>query len=422
MVNKVLGTIGSRLLTAAISLGVIIITSKQLGAEAVGTISLIILGITIVQMVNSFIGGPSLVYLTPRIDIYKLFVPSYIWAVITAIICTFLLKFLNLIPSEYFLHVLMLSLIQSLASVNQSILLGKEKIKIYNIITSVQVVILIAVLGIFVFYLERKNVMSYIIALYTSYSFGMLASMIATLKLLKVTDLKNFKQVIKTILHYGTYAQVANIVQLFNYRVTYYMIESFIGRASLGVYSVGVQLSEGLWLTGKSMAIVQYSRISNIENKEYAKKITLVFGKISLLVTFVLLLILLLIPYQFFSGIFGKDFKELPIVILSLSSGILFLSFSFSLSHYFSGMGKPHHNTISSSIGFVVTLVLGYILIPKFHLWGAGITTSFAYLAILCYQIIFFTKVSGAKLKELLISSSDLKTFTVEIKNWLRKR
>jgi len=88
MVNKVLGTIGSRILTAAISLGVIIITSKQLGAEAVGTISLIILGITIVQMINSFIGGPSLVYFTPRIDIYKLFAPSYIWAFITAIAVT----------------------------------------------------------------------------------------------------------------------------------------------------------------------------------------------------------------------------------------------------------------------------------------------------------------------------------------------
>jgi O-antigen/teichoic acid export membrane protein len=69
-----------------------------------------------------------------------------------------------------------------------------------------------------------------------------------------------------------------------------------------------------------------------------------------------------------------------------------------------------------------VTIVLGYLLIPKFHLWGAGITTSVAYLSILCYQIILFIRVSGAKFRELLISSSDIKTFSVEIKKWLKKK
>lgn len=421
MVNKVLGTIGSRILTAVISLGVIIITSKQLGAEAVGTISLIILGITIVQMVNNFIGGSSLVYLTPRIDIYKLFVPSYIWAFITAFVCSLILKLLHLIPAEYFFHVMLLSLIQSLSSINQSILLGREKVKTYNFITAVQVIILIIVLYVFVFYLEHREVLSYIIALYASYTFGMITSAIKTFRLIKFTHLTNLKHVLKDILRFGIYAQFANIIQLFNYRITFYLIESFLGRASLGVYSVGVQLSEGLWLTGKSMAIVQFSRISNVEDKIYAKKITLVFGKISLLVTFVMLIILILIPHQFFSEIFGKDFTDLPVVILSLASGILFLSFSFSLSHYFSGIGKPFHNTISSSIGFAVTLILGFLLIPKFHLWGAGITTSAAYLSILCYQVFFFTKVSGAKLKELLISRNDIRTFSEELKNWLKK-
>lgn len=422
MINKILGTVGSRILNAFLSLGIILITSRQMGAEAVGTISLIVLGVTIIQMVNNFVGGSALIYLIPRFDVFKLFVPSYVWAFLTSVVCSLLLKLCNLIPPEYFWHVLLLSFILSLASVNQTILLGKEKIKVYNIISSLQIVLLFAVLFVLVYGMGQKKVSSYIIALYFSYSFGFVAGGIAAIRLFPFTNLRNLKEVIRNIFKFGTYVQLANIVQLFNYRLSYYFIENFIGRAALGVYSVGVQLSEGMWLAGKSLAIVQYSKISNITDSEYSKKITLVFGKISVLVTFLLLLIILLIPANLFSMIFGKDFNELPVVILSLSAGIILLSLSFSFSHYFSGIGKHYHNSISSCIGFAFTAVLGYILVPEYKLVGAGITASVAYLFILVYQMFFFLRISGTKPKELLITVGDIKTFLSELKKWMTKR
>jgi O-antigen/teichoic acid export membrane protein len=223
------------------------------------------------------------------------------------------------------------------------------------------------------------------------------------------------------MLHFGSYLQIANIVQLFNYRLSYYFIENFIGRSAVGIYSAGAQLSEGLWLTGKSMSIVQYSKLSNTEDREYSKNITLAFGKISFLITLFLLIILILIPQNVFSFLFGKDFHELPIVIISLASGILFFSLSFSLSSYFSGIGKPYHNSISSAIGLLFTVVLGLILIPRYKLAGAGITASAAYLSILLYQLYFFLKTSGAKAKELLLTISEIKLFITELKNILKK-
>jgi len=421
MINKVLGTIGSQLLNSLLSFGIIIITAKQLGAVAVGTISLVILGIAWVQMINNFIGGGALVYLIPRFDTYKLFVPSYIWAFLTAILFTYLFKILNMFPPEYFRHVLFLSLMLSLTSINLTILLGKEKVRFYNIISSLQTVILIGVLCVMVFQFHKKDVFSYILALYFSYGFGLVASSIASFPLFKITNLKDIGEVLRNILKFGFYVQLANSVQLFNYRMTYYFIKKFINIYSLGIYTVGVQLSEGLWLMGKSMSIVQYSKISNTQDLEYARKITLVFGKISFLFTFVMLIVLMTIPYEIFSSIFGKDFSSLPTVIISLAAGILFLSLSFSISHYFSGIGKHYHNSISSSIGFVFTIVLGYILIPRFGLIGAGITTSIAYFFILVYQVFFFMKVSKSKVSDILVTTKDIKFFISEIKNRFRK-
>ena len=150
---------------------------------------------------------------------------------------------------------------------------------------------MISVLWIMIFYFEKKNVMSYIIALYISWGFSMLMGFPLSLKLFTYSGFHNIREVLKNILRYGTYLQLANIVQLFNYRLPYYFLETFIGRSAVGIYSAGVQLSEGLWITGKSMSVVQYSKLSNIEDREYSKRLTLAFGKVSFLITFFLLII-----------------------------------------------------------------------------------------------------------------------------------
>lgn len=421
MFNNILITLASRMLNALFSFGIIIITANQLGAEAVGTISLIILGISIVQIVNSFIGGGALIYLVPRNETFQLLIPSYIWALFTSIACSYILKITNLIPADYFSHLVFLSLLLSFATINLTIILGKEEIILYNILSFLQIFILLAVLCFLILISHQKNVFSYIFALYISYGFIFLSSTLYCFKYLKGIHFNKMNIVIKTMLKLGTYVQIANVVQLFNYRLTYYFIEHFCSRSLLGIYSVGTQLSESAWLSGKSLAIVQYSKISNTEDMEYAKKLTLLFCKISFLATLATLIILLIIPHSLFSFVFGKDFTNLFVVIISLAAGTLFLSISFSFSHFFSGIGKHFHNSISSFIGFLFTLSLGYFLIPKYGLIGAGITTSIAYFSIIIYQLIYFIKISNSSIYDFLITKKDIELLKKEIKNYLKK-
>ncbi|MFH0866808.1 MAG: polysaccharide biosynthesis C-terminal domain-containing protein [Bacteroidota bacterium] len=421
MINKIAGTIFSRLLNAVISLAVVIIISHQLGARGVGTVSLVLLGITIIQMVSGFIGGSALIYLVPRFHSVSLLLPSYAWSVVSGFTCSFLLFLLRLVPAAYIWHVLMLSIFLSLATVNLNIILGREKVAAFNIISSLQMIIMIASISIMIFIFGRKDVFSYILALYCSYVFLFISSSAVCIRLLASQKDNPKEKVLKNLLKYGSFVQTANILQLFNYRLCYYFVEYFISRAALGIFSVGVQVSEGLWLTGKSMSVVQYSKISNTDDREYAKRITLVFGKISFIITLLLLAILLLLPSSFFTSLFGNDFSDLPIVIFYLAAGILFLSMSFSFSHYFSGIGKHHHNSISSFIGLVLTVCFGVWLIPAYGLPGAAVATSLSYSAILTYQVFFFLKLSSSRLKDILITGNDIEIFYTEIKKILKK-
>jgi hypothetical protein len=168
MVKKILGTITTRILTAVITLASILINGWFLGADKMGTISLIILAITLIQMMNNFVGGGALVYLYPRTDLAKLFLPSYIWVIITSFSGTCILGLLERIPEGYFGHVLVLSLILSFSSVNFMILMGQERIRAFNIINLIQVISFFILLMFWILVLQIHEVISYLVGLYAS--------------------------------------------------------------------------------------------------------------------------------------------------------------------------------------------------------------------------------------------------------------
>jgi O-antigen/teichoic acid export membrane protein len=415
--KKIAGTVFARLLNALLGFAIVMVAARAFGAEGYGTIVLVILGITFIQLVNNFIGGPALVYLVPRQDVFNLFVLSYIWAIIVAVTGTQLLHYFAMIPSEYRRETLVLSMISNWASVNMMILIGREKIKFFNIFSVLQTVLIFSGIMIFVKAFGYTSVDYYIYALFIAYLTTFFVSLAAIHRFIVFSNINKIHKPLRSIIHYGGLMQIASLIQFFNYRLSYYLLQIFYDKSALGKFAVGVQLAEGMWLISKSVALVQYSRISNEpDNLAYAKRITLLFLKFTFLATLLMLAVLIALPQSVFLYVFGADFTHIKPVILALSPGILTLASSHIFSHYFSGTGKPQHNTISSAMGFVVVLLAGLLLIPGMGLTGAGIATSLSYITIFLYQIYWFKKLSGSLYKELLISADDIKMISKEVK------
>jgi len=421
MFKNIIGTAGSRIIVTLLSFFIVVINTKYIGAAGVGTIGLIILGISINLLISSFVGGGALIYLVPRQEVFKLFLPAYLWSLVVSFAVSYILDFFRLIPHEYTLHVMFLSLIQSLATINCSILLGKEKIKLYNTLSVIESMVRIGGLLSFIFWFHILSPLAFIYALYFSFGLLMLLSLLMLIPYLKFSDLSQMRPVIREMFKFGSYIQVASIFQLFNYRLSYYIIENVLGRAALGIYSVGVQVSESVWLVGKSVAQVQYYRISNSDDAIFAKRLTLAFLKFTTVLTVIAVAVLMMIPNEVYVLVFHKEFSQLGVVISTMSLGIVSIAISMMFSHYFSGRGKPYHNTISSGIGFVFTLGLGLLLIPRFGLAGAGITASIAYTTAMIYQLIVFIKIADVKMSEFLISKSDFQLFVHESKSLFLK-
>lgn len=415
MLRNLLSTTASRLIIAILNLGTVWIAARFLGAEILGTISLIILGISIIQLVTAVLAGSSLVYQVSRHSVAKLLIIAWIWIVFSGAITWLILDSLSLIPDGFSYDVLFLALIGSVITVNQNIFLGKEKVNLFNGLAILQSLLVLASLAYFVSIKGWIDTRAYVAGQYISMSICGAAGL-----LLNFPPLKEFifpgRPVIMEAFRFGAYLQAASIMQLFNYRLSYYLIEKFFDRATLGIFSLGVQISESVWILSKSMAVLLYSRLSNNRDNTYASSLTLNFIKFTAFSTLLLIIIIVLLPSEFFILIFHQDFNNLNSVIFSLAPGILAMAVSLMYSHYFSGTGKPGHNTISSGLGLILTIFLGLTLIPAYGLIGAGLTASFSYFGSMLYQGIVFKRVTGTTLVDYLPGKTDLARLKQELR------
>lgn len=390
----------------------------MLGAENLGTIGLLALNITIVIMVNNLFGGGSLVYLVPRYSFKTIRSISYSWAFVAALIVYIVFYIFKIEPQEYLIHVLILSVILSLSVVNQNLLLGKERINAYNILSFFQYSILLASICVWYFLMDKMEVESYIISLYISWSFILLLGFWFVFREKDEQKEKNgFVLVIREMFKFGFYTQLASLAQFFNYRLAYFFIESRIGRAGVGLFDIGNKISDGVWLFSRSLSLVQYSKISNTDDAEKNRILTIQLLKLSLTLCLLICLVLVLIPESLYLSVFGAEYAGIYRIIVILIPGIIAVSLNMIFAHYFAGMGRYRINTIGSGIGLVVIVALCLLLIPLYQLEGAALAATLTYISTFIFNIVVFSVISKTKLKDIRPRISDLKDFVRIVKS-----
>lgn len=423
MFKKIFYTFSAKSFTSLLSLVIVIITARYLGAEGRGVISIFVLNVAYVLMFIEFAGGGALVYLLPRFNFYQLIVPAYTWAFIWAGLVSTLFSVTGLSPPEYHLHLFFISLIHGVNAINNAMLLGYQRIKAYNISGVVQVLILLVAFYILLEHYQILDFNAYLFALYISCLAGLGITSVYLFKEIQPVATQRFRSVMKEMFSKGFFVQIGNFLQLFNYRLSYYILEFYFGSASVGIYSTGVSLAEALWLVSKSIAMVQYARISNSIDAEYNRVLTIKLVKFTLVATIALLIPFLILPERFYVLLFKhENFAEVRQVIIYLSVGVATFSVSGMFSHFFSGTGKFYINTYASGIGFVITVVAGIIIIPRYGILGAGVTATFSYLAITIYQLAVFCKQTSTDLSEFIPRKDDLGMIREEIRKFIDRK
>lgn len=381
---------------ALLNLSILLISSQQLGRDIVGQVSLLILNIAVVQIINEIYTGYALVHYIPKFSVNKLYKTGLVWIILSTALVNLLFlvvkrqwPHLNIGLQDLWIHGLILSFIITLHSFHCVILLGKEKIMPYNFLMVFQPLALVAALCVNVFVLGNKTVSSYIIALYCSYCGSVLLSAWQLLRVLNTKkdslDLFSTRSVIKN----GLVNQLGNLAHTLSNRYNYYMIGS---TALVGIYASATSLVESVWIIGSSVAPIILTRVANQSDTSNISQVTFLLSKLSFILSCGCVCIIILLPDHFFTFLLGKDFTHTKTIMLHLAPGVLCISLSTVISHYFSGLGHQKVQLIANSAGLLTTVCTSYYLISRYQLIGACYAASLSYFVASLILVVVFMK------------------------------
>ena len=438
MVKKIFGTFGTRLLNAIVGFVTLWFGTNFLGREAWGIGATVLVDVSLLLIAVELLSGSGLIYFTPRKSFSTIFKLSHIWIFfVTACICLifYLLYsfapniYHSFVPEGYGIHIITMVFLYSFHNFNMNVLLGKERVGSQNLLFLIQFMTQMTSMIIYIFVFNIRNANAFVYSLITGYLTANILGYILVLPYLredkasvnKVEKKESLIETAREMLNFGSIMQLSNLVTMINRRISYIVIKNIFGDGEVGVYTSGTQVSEATKLIGHSIALVQFSSISNMNDEKKAADITITFLKLAVILTALCMVVVCLIPRSVFAWIFTEEFVEIKDVLLSLSPGMVFMAADMIFSHYFSGINKIKYNLYATLIGFVITIITIVAFIPMYGIVGAGISVSLTYLGAILYKWIIFKKINKTKTKELIPTLNDFKTLITNIKSQLFK-
>jgi len=205
---------------------------------------------------------------------------------------------------------------------------------------------------------------------------------------------------------YGVQGQIANIAQLFNYRLDQFLVAAFVSRAGVGHYTVAVGLGESVWWLSSSVALVLMPRLTEMDREEANRMVPLACRN-TLLASVGASLVLIAVSPLAIDILFGDEFSPARTPLILLMPGIVAASATRVLGSYLFSQGKLIYNTYATFIALGLTIALDFALIPSLEVEGAAIASSIAYTTSLIATLYWYRRVSGGSIMEALVVRPD---------------
>lgn len=403
MIKNIIQTLFTKGFVAIVNFLILIISAKYLGVQTRGEISLFLLNIANIQIINEIYTGYSLVYFVPKFNLKKIFINGIIWTLIATSLSNLIFYLLNKEIAGFEVDMYILSFLIILNTFNMVNLLAKEKVKLYNFLSILQPVLLLSSVLFFVLYMEDYTLRAYIVSLYISFTISFIISLVSVLKLVKQPQ-ENEGFSLKQVLENGFFCQLAGWFHILASRFSWYF---FSTTAMVGLYSAASSLIESVWIISTGISPIVLSKISNTGDNDFSRRITLTLAKASFILSCLAVVVVYFLPNGLFIYVLGKDFSAIKNIMLWIAPGILCISFSTIISHYFSGLGKLKFIAFCNFTGFVITLALAPFLIKIYGLKGAAIVANASYFVSSVVLFIGFIIKTKFKIHELFNFKKD---------------
>jgi O-antigen/teichoic acid export membrane protein len=230
-------------------------------------------------------------------------------------------------------------------------------------------------------------------------------------------DLKPNLKYLKECLVYGAKVHLAGIFDFLHSRIDLFLINFFINPFSAGIYFASVRLAEGVWLFSVSAGTVLFPKVASEKDPKNLKEFTPLVCRNVLFFSLLIVLFLFLISGWLINFLYSKDFAGAILPFRILLVGILAVSGWHVLANDLSARGRPMLNTWAIGASVLLNIILNILWIPIWGISGAALATTISYTIMFLITSIFYIKISGNKIKDIIFIKKDDLKYYKEITN-----
>ncbi|MBI3554477.1 MAG: oligosaccharide flippase family protein [Elusimicrobia bacterium] len=400
-------TMAGRVLQLFIALGTTAMTARWLGPGGKGQLAILLLAPYLLQLALNLGIGDANVYFTgsQRLSVAQLSANSVAFALLSsaagAVIVLLLLSSgeLSVLLPGIPLNCLLLSLlsfpVNLLSLYLQAILRGLRLIFVWNVLNLVQAALVLALMPVFVAWLELG-----VAGALLAYLLPQAVVLLLTALTLR-SEGARFRPrwnpgVVRPTLHFGVKGFIANLLDFFNYRLDSFLVNFFVGPSGAGIYSASVALAELLWQFPISAAAIMFPKAAASSHETMNRFTPRVFW-ITLAVSALGAAGLVAVGKLAILIIYSRTFLDAYTPLLALLPGVVLVGSARILNNDVGGRGFPHYNSITAGLALVVTVVLDLLLIPRMGVLGAAVASSVSYAVMFALSVGFYLAVSRGR-------------------------
>ena len=403
MLRKILATVGTRYVIAALNLALMLINSRVLGRHDMGVAGVVFASANVAVMLASVLCGNTIVYFMRLKRLSVVVSAAYVWALVGSGMACGAMAAVGMLPTGLGGVVFGLAVLLSLVNVHLRVLLGWDRIRAFNVVFLVQGAGLFFVLLGLYYVAGLKNLGGYMRGLFLTNLAAWAVSLVLLLR--GVTrpkgglSVKAWLRDTSEMFRYGLWSSVDNLAENLSARLNYF----FGGYGSVGLLDVGTRVSESLWHVSHGVSFIAYSEITRATETE-RRRLTAVrlLGPTVAVLAVAMGAVLCIPEWVYTEVLFTREFAGIRDVIAGLSVGIVAFGGNRILSHYFIGTGRVRVSAACSLVGLVLLCASAAVLVPRWGVTGAAVASSVAYVGMLTFSIVVFLRITGTKVMELL--------------------